>query len=118
MVKNTSHRFAGELRSIKFLQQDLARQMHQFASLQDYIKLGRECSAKEAQAQSMPSSMNDAPGLTIELRDVCFAYPNQEDDKKQVLKKLSATIPAGALVAVVGYNGVSLFLRESKASYS
>ena len=83
--------------------------MQQYASLQDLVSLGKECSAKEACANLViHDATTTKPGLAIELRNVSFAYPNQGDQQqKNVLKNLSATIPSGSLVAVVGYNGVN-----------
>lgn len=81
--------------------------MQQYAALQDLVKLGNGYSVKETCANLVMQNATSAkPGLAIELRNVSFAYPNQgEQQKKDVLKNLSATIPAGSLVAVVGFNG-------------
>ena len=101
---------------IKKLHYGLAKQMHEYTSLQDYVQLGQKCTDKEARARSVPVENNyEMPGFAIELRDVCFTYPNQEEDNKQVLRNLSVSIPPGALVAVVGYNGASAF-SQARAS--
>ena len=109
IVQSTSTKCLAGLQQVKMTQNNLSRQMQQYASLQDLVSLGKECSAKEACANLV---IHDAttikPGLAIELRNVSFAYPNQGDQQqKNVLKNLSATIPSGSLVAVVGYNGVN-----------
>lgn len=54
----------------------------------------------------MPMDHHVGPGLPISFRNVSFKYPNSEDADRLILRNLSFEIPAGALVAVVGYNGV------------
>ena len=55
--------------------------------------------APEAQALPMPTLISK--GASIEFKNVDFAY----DERRQILKNLSFTVPAGKTVAVVGPSG-------------
>lgn len=78
--------------------------MQQSDALARYIQLSEECMAKESMSKPIPTLDPPRPGLSIQARSVSFSYPNQQQ-KGPVLQNLSFDIPAGSLVAVVGYNG-------------
>ncbi|KAJ7175174.1 P-loop containing nucleoside triphosphate hydrolase protein [Mycena crocata] len=52
-----------------------------------------------------PPGLSTSKGLTIELRNVSFAYKVDGQSKQSALEDVSFRIPAGALVVIVGANG-------------
>lgn len=57
---------------------------------------------KETPLQQGTDSIPDVSSLDLELKDVCFSYPNMQ---KPALSNINLKLPAGKIIAVVGLNG-------------
>jgi ATP-binding cassette subfamily B multidrug efflux pump len=58
--------------------------------------------AEPAYETGLPASPSDLPGSSIELRHLTFGYP---DSPNPALKDVTISIPAGAVVGIVGRTG-------------
>ena len=97
---------ANELRVLSNLNERLGTKMQQFDALTRLTQVATECMVTQQKSKDLPVLDTPQPGLSIQVRNVSFSYPNQQQ-KSPVLRNLSFDIPAGSLVAVVGWNGVS-----------